>query len=442
MAVDLDPPYEDEALYSVVARYFRSVRVSNYSAALRSIFGSGSHLSPGRPHKLDNLAEQCKHVWPWTAAEIAERLTVYPYFAALLPNGSAERLLKQMCESRGNSRAGQAIMIGVRLRYCAACLADDCLAGRPGYWRRQHLLPGVLLCCKHQQWLIEVSPDRARPQALLTPQSAAGQAQRVELRLTSGQTDACVRVSQMSEYLLHNAVSVVPENLTSHFKESARAAGFASGPDRIRTRDLSQAVVRHFGESFLQHVDAMPRCDVNWVVSAFRGTLPKGSVHKIVLLAEFLSSLQTDVCDEAWPVCPHARARSGHSVNLRTRTRNGYIARCSCGLSFKYAGLRDSVPQHVKPTRYAFLAEDVARLRGDGWTYKAIAARFHIAQGTVKKLCAQSASAVGPSTPLEIRAKRIGEWVSTVREFGSARAAGRARQALYVWMRRYAREFL
>lgn len=442
MAVDLDPPYEDEALYSVVARYFRSVRVSNYSAALRSIFGSDSHLSPGRPHKLDNLADQCKHVWPWTAAEIAERLTVYPYFAALLPNGSAERLLKQMCESRGNSRAGQAIMIGVRLRYCTACLADDCLAGRPGYWRRQHLLPGVLMCSKHQQRLLEVSPGRARQHGLLIPQSSGGLAQRVDLSLTPGQADACVRVSQMSAYLLHNAVSVLPASLTSHFRESARAAGFASGPDHIRTRDLTQAVVRHFGESFLRHVDALPEGDLNWITYVFRGTLPMGYAHRTVLLAEFLSSQQTGICDEAWPACPNTQARSEHSVNLRRRSGDGYIAKCSCGFSFKYAGVRDSVAQHVKPTRYAFLADDVSRLRGDGWTYKAIAARFHIAQGTVKKLCAQSASAVGPSSPLETRVKRIGEWVSTVREFGSVRAAGRARQALYVWMRRYAREFL
>jgi hypothetical protein len=442
MAVDLDVPYEDEALYSVVARYFRSVRVSNYSAALLSIFGSGIHLSPGLPHNLDHVADQCKLVWPWNAAEIAERLTEYPYFAALLTHERAKRLLKQMCDGRRRNRAEGTLMIGVRLRYCPACLADDCLAGRPDYWRRQHLLPGVLVCCKHLQWLLEVSPDRARPQALLTPQSSGGLAHRVELRLTSGQTDACVRVSQMSEYLLHNAVSVVPENLTSHFKESARAAGFASGPDRIRTRDLTQALVRHFGESFLRHVDALPQCDVNWVVYAFRGTLPKGCVHKTVLLAEFLSSLQTDVCDEAWPVCPHARARSGHSVNLRTRTRNGYIARCSCGLSFKYVGVCSGIPQQTKPTRYAHLADDVSRLRSDGWSYKAIAARFHVATGTAKKLCARSASTVGPSSSPEARAKRIAEWGTAVQEFGSARAAGRVRQTLYLWMRRYAREFL
>ncbi|MFX1737965.1 TniQ family protein [Paraburkholderia sp. A1RI_3L] len=442
MAVDLDPPYEDEALYSVIARYFRSVRVSHYSAALRSIFGSASHLSPGGPHNLDYLAAQCRHVWPWSAAEIADRLTVYPYFAALLTNEIAERLLKQMREGTGDNRVGQALMVGVRLRYCPECLADDCQAGRPGYWRRQHLLPGVLMCSKHKQWLVEVSPDRSRHHYLVIPNSNGSLAQPVELSLTSGQADACMRVSQMSQYLLHNAVSVLPERLASHFRESARAAGFAHGPDRIRTADLTHALVKHFGKSFLIHIDAFPKCSSNWVASALRGTLPMGHAHKTVLLAEFLSSLQRSTCHEAWPVCPHARPGSEHSVNLRTRVEEGYIAKCSCGLSFKYSGVLEGIPQHVKPTRFAFLTDDVARLRSDGWTYKAIATRFHIAQGTARKLCTGPASDDGPSPSPETRANRIAQWGYAVREFGSVRAAGRVREALYLWMRRYAREFL
>ncbi|MDP9649671.1 TnsD family Tn7-like transposition protein [Paraburkholderia caledonica] len=442
MAVDLDPPYEDEALYSVIARYFRSVRVSHYSAALRSIFGSASHLSPGGSHNLDYLAAQCRHVWPWSAAEIAERLTVYPYFAALLTNEIVERLLKQMREGTGDNRVGQTLMVGVRLRYCPACLADDCQAGRPGYWRRQHLLPGVLMCSKHQQWLFEVDRDKARSHVLFIPHSTGGLAQPVELKLTSRQTDACVRVSQISEYLLHNAVSILPERLPSHVKESARAVGFACGPDRIRVRDLSAALVEHFGESFLRHVGALPVGALNWVTYFFRGILPVGHVHKNILLAEFLSNLQTRVCDEGWPVCPNKTAVSHHVVTSRRRSGDGYIAKCRCGFSFKYSGISDGMPQQVKPTRYDFLTGEVLRLRGNGWSYRSIAVHLHIAPGTVRKLCARLCDKDGRSLSPGAKSRMIAEWRDTVRELGTVRAAGRAKVALYVRMRRYARECL
>lgn len=441
MAVDLDLPFEDEALYSVVARYFRSMRVGNFRGALIAMFGSGSWLPAGRPHNLEHLAEQCRYVWPWSAREIAERLTVYPYFAALLTNESAETLLKQICERTGTHLTGRALVMGVRLRYCAACLAADRAEGRPAYWRREHQLPGVLICPRHQQWLVEANPGRVRRQKLLIPDPSDGFSEPLALGLTSAQTDACLRVSQMSAELLHNRISVLPEGLVCQFKERARAAGFAFGPERIRTLDLKHAFVKHFGEPFLRHTSAFPEEGHSWMTSLFRGVLPQRCVHKTVLIAEFLSSQQVLECSEAWPICPNKRAISKHTVNLRTRCAGGYVAKCSCGFSFKYSGIENGIPQHVKPTRYTFLAEDVSRLRREGWTYKAIAARFHIAIGTVENLCARPPDDGWPLSP-EARSRMIAEWHNAVREFGCARAAGRARIALYVRVRRYARECL
>jgi hypothetical protein len=140
------------------------------------------------------------------------------------------------------------------------------------------MLPGVLICSKHQRWLFEVCLDGSRQRPLLIPGSTNGQGQRIGLSLTSNQADACVRVSQMSDYLLHNKLFVLPD-LTDHFRKSARAVGFAHGPDFIRTPDLNQAVLEHFGEPFLRYVDALPESAQSWIKSfgqsekALRGRL-------------------------------------------------------------------------------------------------------------------------------------------------------------------------
>jgi hypothetical protein len=444
MAVDLDLPYEDEPLFGVIARYLHDMRVSVFTGTLRTIFGYFPSLPLGLAYGLEHVAIECQHVWPWDADEIAERMTLYPYYASLLPAESAIDCIKQTRE-RGSHRSQKKAGLLGALRYCDACRASDLAEGRPPYWRREHLLPGVLICPRHAQWLVEVDHQAIwKKLPWPTPESVVGFGKEVRLDLTSSQSEACLRVAQMSAWLLHSRVSVVPENLVNHFRQSARAGGFALGFGSIRGRDLKHSLMQHFGESVLRHLETMPRSDQSWLSTALRKTLPIGRVYRTVLLAEFLSSLPTEACDDAWPFCPNFQSMHGafHPVSLRQRSVRGYLAKCSCGAAFTYKGVVNGVPQNVKPTRYGFLAEEVKRLRDAGRTRLAIATELEIAPGTVTRLCKQDDPPGNGVLSTEAKNAMIEEWQQLKKALGSAKAVSAVNQTLYVGIRRYAREYL
>jgi len=444
VAVDLDLPYEDEPLFGVVARYLHDMRVSVGSTTLRRIFGYFPSLPVGVTYGLEHVAVECQHVWPWDADQIAERMTLYPYFASLLPEEAAIRLLEEMLTRPVNHRPMRLEMPG-KLRYCDECLASDRAMGQAQYWRREHLLPNVLICPRHERWLVEVELGRNRTTLPWpTPQSVVGCGKEVNLHVTASQHDACLRIAQISASLLHSKVSVVPETLLSHFRNSARAGGFAHGIDKIRGRDFMHALVQHFGESFLRHIGLMLRTYSGWLQFAMTRGLSVGLVARTVVLAEFLSSLPTSDCDDAWPFCPIVQSMHGafHPVSLRQSLGNGYLAKCSCGVAFTYKGVVNGFPQNPKPTRYDFLAEEVKRLRDAGWSKLAIATELQISHSTVRRLCRQSHLAGNGVLSPEARNAMSKEWQQLKKTWGSASAASRVNPSLYLRMLRYSREYL
>lgn len=240
--------------------------------------------------------------------------------------------LEQMCARARRGQTGYVCLS--ELRFCSSCVSDDRREGRPPYWRREHLLPGVLPATSSMA-VRDHFPARTGKATLAYARVGGGCACEIRLKLKPSQEEACLRVSMMSAWLLHNKASVLPESLSDQFQRRARACGFAFGRDQFRVKEMREAIIDHFGVPYLSHVDHMPVGDQGWLES-LTSSLPVLHVHRRVLFAEFLSSLRADAHDDAWPNCPNSFADHGLSapVTLRRRFGDGYLPSCSCGLAF------------------------------------------------------------------------------------------------------------
>lgn len=151
-------PYDDELLYSVVARYLLYYKVKRIHVALENIFGRLVRRPRiALPGSLNYLSESTKMSWNMSPREIADRLTLFPYYSRYLPLERVEKCFNILCSNYGMPiAAGLALAKNKTpefLRFCHICRESDVQKNGETYWRRSHQLAGVLVCPKHGELL-------------------------------------------------------------------------------------------------------------------------------------------------------------------------------------------------------------------------------------------------------------------------------------------------
>ncbi|WP_322048268.1 TnsD family Tn7-like transposition protein [Paraburkholderia sp. J67] len=325
MAIDLDFPFPDEPLFSAVARYMADLRVGDKVRFLKNLFGYQQRLSVTLAYGLDRFAEETSCVWNLNSRELAERFTLYPYYAALLPAPVRDALLADM---RQKGRKPSPLVVHSRLRFCEACRAADRAGHRPAYWRRSHLLPGVLLCPEHGIYLKEVWSRDLRFLAAwpALQHLSVANIQPVALDLSSAQLDACQRVTRASVWLLNHRISADLEATLAQFKSMIWKAGYTFGPRNLDCRRLTRDFIEFYGEPYLAHLESLPPTgNNNWLATAANGHLTRRFTTRAVLVAIFVNFISQQDCDAMWPVCPNKIAPHGpgHIVECRQRAPSG-----------------------------------------------------------------------------------------------------------------------
>lgn len=175
MILHLPKPYPDEILYSVIARYL--VHTGGLSATLlhKNFFGILSKPQVDLPGGLDLLAEATWPTWKMTGEEIANNLTLLPYYSRYLQSDKINKYLQLLkCQEIGQFRKsitvnGNRVLQQRHLRYCKTCKEIDLNCYGETYWRRHHQIQGVLICTKHDELLLEIglpSKSQSKPQYL------------------------------------------------------------------------------------------------------------------------------------------------------------------------------------------------------------------------------------------------------------------------------------
>lgn len=153
--------YQDELLYSGIARYH--VRVGNLDAksTLRDLYDKDTITAVVEmTSNLDTLINNLPAV-VYTADEIIRNNTMYSYFAAFIPKDRADRLYQLMKGNNGSKiynelgLSNKILKLNNYLRFCPKCYKEDTNKYGETYWHRMHQVAGVDYCIFHKCRLLD-----------------------------------------------------------------------------------------------------------------------------------------------------------------------------------------------------------------------------------------------------------------------------------------------
>lgn len=154
--------YPGELLYSVLARYHRHVGGPGPMHTLETLFGNRKVIATfDLPGHLQSLADRIPADRGWSVDHIIDTLTLFPYFTAFEPPVRQEKTRDSM---RSGAIDGLHVRLGLSafrigrnqgLRFCPECVQEMKAAHGELWWRRDHQLPGVLVCPEHACLLLE-----------------------------------------------------------------------------------------------------------------------------------------------------------------------------------------------------------------------------------------------------------------------------------------------
>ena len=149
--------YEDELLYSQIARYHQRSGYARYVFTAADIYKNGITVHPSV--EFANQYTENAKTWltkerDWT--DIAERHTMYPAYTRFLPLARRKAAIDgvRLCNGNWKNLMCLPTLNEKRfLRYCPECAKEDRLLHGETYWHREHQIPRIRVCYKHKCFL-------------------------------------------------------------------------------------------------------------------------------------------------------------------------------------------------------------------------------------------------------------------------------------------------
>lgn len=288
----LPKPYPDEVIGSVIARaaWHNGLPLK---VLLKDVFGPqrscSSFLMSSELQRLELLAGT-------DAEEILMCHTVFPYATAFMTDSVRAGLKsKALNPKKGEDCLGSItknVSHGVPYRrVCPSCIKEDLATYGESYWRREHLLPGALVCTRHGTKLRLTNValrGRAQARDTLLPHLLAHF--RSKTKLTLGQLQI---ISEFSIKAL-NWKTAPAEELLGIYRSKAAELGYQLPKGDFGSVELSRAVLRFFGSQFLEDSGATMTKHTPWSSLMLRPGvgIPFAASKHVLLLSFFQQAVK------------------------------------------------------------------------------------------------------------------------------------------------------
>ena len=241
---------EDETLYSYLARAQLLNCIASSKQFLASIFGVGkATLSSDLPTGLACVLELWPEGVPYqTLDELIERTTQYPYHHRFMSEKRWQAVARHAASGLGSSMKTSIGLVAQRFgattvfRSCPQCNRESWSLHGAVYWHRSHLLPGVLVCSRHQVPLephFVQSLDTARSLRPLLPNHMRRQP-------SASSIDCMIQFAETSAAALHDTRFDLEYELqrATHFAR-LKEIGLLRGDRQVLWKELSAQVLEH-----------------------------------------------------------------------------------------------------------------------------------------------------------------------------------------------------
>lgn len=371
MTVALPLPYEDELLYSTIARYMELLAVDKPTNVIRMLFGRFVRPSADTLCGLGELARQTYDSWGLSSREIADTYTLLPYYASYAQDHARTRAYEAML---GDGEAKAASFLGhvatrvqkpQRLQFCEQCSQEDVAKHGETYWRRSHQLPGVFVCLKHLASLCESEVHtNSRSAAAWHSGHTSIMASMHSGLSRNSQWDGnshVLEVARRSVDLLECFSTQSFPSMNVHYLSLARAAGLTRPSGIVDIRILSREMRTMYGQDFLSStgLSASAEQKITWPRDMMSRADASFQPLQHIVLSLLLENCKTSVkgggaqltASQSYS-CPNPYAAHG-AGHIIERVKVGEMpaglvggggrigrASCSCGLKFSFWGCR------------------------------------------------------------------------------------------------------
>lgn len=245
----------DETLHSRISRYHRLSGNPQERQTLDETFGT--HLlvaTANLPSHLTAILATLPVHAQLSMEQLINGATVLPYFRPFLRSGQAAQCLQAMSSQNAcGMKIGIGLVasrIGARnaFRYCRQCRAEDEQLHGSAYWHRAHNLPGVLVCHRHKNVLIELRSGlvRLHRHRLFLPTDSWVEEGASPTSVPAAHLEELFRLAASSAYLLVTPLPQIPAPLLrSFYREKAAGRGWIDHHGRIQS-----AAVVHASDHF------------------------------------------------------------------------------------------------------------------------------------------------------------------------------------------------
>lgn len=280
---------EGELVYSVIARYGAMVGRSEGRALMRAFFGSSADVvATDLPAGLNRFAARLSEVVD--PVSLIQDHTLFPYLFRFAPQGQTHRAREWLLDGEGRRPPRTGVTAAIfpmpdRLMLCPVCMRADADAGL-STWRREHQVPGVLVCPSHDTALLasRVTRKNRRGTAAfvaLTPDVASDATKRA---IGRGERRHLLGFAQESTRLLElPAAGCDLSGIQHRLRDLLRDYRWSRAPSLIASAELAAAFFRHAAVKAL-----MAAMEVRWtegqIATALNRLLYRDQVAKHPLL--------------------------------------------------------------------------------------------------------------------------------------------------------------
>lgn len=351
-------PYPGELLYSRLARMWRHMGEPPPARMMRRLLG-GTNCSTisDLPGHLNHLAGRFPAAFGIDPDRLIDDSTLFPYLMAFQTDAARSALRQALKTSQPTfyrSQPGLAagrIFSSLSLNYCAECAKEMDQEHGEVYWRRDHQIPGVLICPRHRRSLFSFKPAKEGLTSIgktffyASPERCTQDRPPLIPDAHVGEIPFLLRIAQASCELLKQRPEVPADgHVRTEFSRQLRAKGLNRGMhalDRPRTTARLQA---HVGRSLELLPGAVGQAldSGYWLDQSVRGNF---RIHPLFLLLmrDFLDheedfSRQYGSGSWACPnhMVPHTDAHPIKAVRV-VRTGNKLLGFFSCPCGYVYS---------------------------------------------------------------------------------------------------------
>lgn len=298
-------PYPDEILYSTLARY--CVRSGNLKEIhnFEDLFSSRNCIAVMElPTQLDALINNMPINSKYTADYFIYQHTLFPLFAAFIPQERAEKIIQTMKNGDGAIsyiRIGlisNSITLNRYFRFCPLCFKEDVETFGEAYWHRIHQVTGVFVCSKHKIPIYDSTElIRAGNRQSYINATYENCIVNKEINYSNDLLEKMLWMTESAEILLTNRFGY---RESEWFKNQIRAKliekGYARMNNYIFQKKLKEDFIEYYGTEYLQLVQSpIPKDSGGWLADMVRNNNRTTYTIRYLLLSRFLDISVNDL---------------------------------------------------------------------------------------------------------------------------------------------------